>query len=293
MRSFVAVAEQAGFARAARKLGVSPVLVTRQVAALEEHLGARLFQRSTRSVALTDAGQRYLERVRPILQDIEEAEAVAASERTVPQGRLVVTAPVLFGSMHVAPLMCGYLNRFRQVRGELLLSDARQSLIEEGYDVAVRIGALDDSSLVARRLGETRRVVVASPKYLKKARKLREPGDLAHHEVIQFSATTPTPEWKFSQAGHTVSVRTEPRFVTNSADAALGHAELGGGVVVALSYQVLERVRAGRLEVVLAEHEPPPLPIHAVYPAAKLLAAKVRSFVEMLQRESKFEFSEL
>jgi len=293
MQLFVAVAEQGGFARAARKSGVSAVQVTRQIAALEEHLNARLFQRTTRNVTLTDAGQRYLLRARSILQDVLEAEAQARSERSIPQGLLSVTAPVVFGRMHVAPLMCRYLERYKKVRAKLHLADARQNLIEEGYDAAVRIGALDDSTLVARKLGATRRVLVAAPRYLKKSRKLKEPRDLAHHDTIQFVAVTPSEEWKFRKGEATTSVKTEPRFVTNSADAALGHAEMGGGVVVALSYQVAASVREGRLEVVLNDFEPPPLPIHIVYPAAKLLPAKVRALVDLLSEESNFHFTDL
>src|SRR5258707_52320 len=166
MQAFVAVADLEGFAAAARKLALSPPAVTRLVAALEERLGARLLQRTTRSVTLTDAGARYLERARRILADVEEAELAAEGERTRPSGRLVVSAPLGFGRLHVSPVMTAYLKRYPDVSGELRLEDRIVSLVEDGVDLSVRIGELADSSLVARQVGEMRRIVVASPAYL-------------------------------------------------------------------------------------------------------------------------------
>ena len=293
MTAFVAVADLQGFAAAARRLRVSPSAVTRLVAALETHLGARLLQRTTRSVALTDAGARYLERARRILADVAEAEELAEAERAVPTGRLVVSAPNVFGRVHVAPALCGFLLRHRALTGELMLSDRFTNLVEEGVDVAVRIGALDDSSLVARAVGATRTVLVASPKYLASHPKLRAPADLARHDAIQFSSLSPSPEWRLVTAGREVSLRYTPRFVTSSADAAIGHAELGGGITAALAYQVVEAVRARRLAVVLASHEPPPLPIHLVFPSQRLLSAKVRAFVEWITSSCDWRFVEL
>src|ERR1700742_3558877 len=168
MRAFVTVADLRGFAPAARRLGLSPPGVTRLIAALEEHLGARLLQRTTRSVTLTDVGARYLERIRRVLADLEEAEGSAQEERRRPSGRLAVSAPLGFGRLHVSPLMSAYLKRYPEVAGELRLSDRMINLVEEGVDVAIRIGHLADSSLVARQLGEMRRIVVGSPAYLKR-----------------------------------------------------------------------------------------------------------------------------
>src|SRR5664280_3179617 len=166
MQAFVAVADHQGFAPAARKLGLSPSAVTWLIAALEDRLGARLLQRTTRSVTLTYVGARYLERIRRILADVEEAERSAQDERTRPSGRLVVSAPVGFGRLHVSPVMSGYLTRYPEVSGELRLSDRMINLVEDGVDLAVRIDHLADSSLVARHVGEIRRIVVASPGYL-------------------------------------------------------------------------------------------------------------------------------
>src|SRR6201993_2391226 len=179
MQAFVTVADLKGFAAAARKLRLSPSGVTRLIAALEDRLGARLLQRTTRSVTLTDAGTRYLERARRILADVEEAERAAESERTRPSGRLVVSAPVGFGRLHVSPVMSAYLKRYPDVSGELRLEDRLVSLVEDGIDLAVRIGELADSSLVARHVGEMRRIVVASPAYLKARGEPRRPGDIA------------------------------------------------------------------------------------------------------------------
>src|SRR5450756_496812 len=194
MQAFVAVADLQGFAPAARKLGLSPSAVTRLVAALEERLGARLLQRTTRSVTLTDVGARYLERARRILADVEEAENSAQAERTRPSGRLVVSAPVGFGRLHVCPVMTAYLKRYAEVSGELRLSDRMINLVEDGVDLAVRIGHLADSSLVARHVGEMRRIVVAANGYLKQRGEPNTPEAIASHETIQFGAVTVSPD---------------------------------------------------------------------------------------------------
>lgn len=283
MSVFVTVADLHGFAPAARRLKLSPSAVTRLVAALEERLGTRLLQRTTRSVALTDAGARYLERARRILAEVAEAEAAAQAERSAPSGRFFVAAPNVFGRLHVAPLMCAYLEKYPAVKAELTLADRLINLVEDGVDAAVRIGQLEDSSLVVRPVGATRRVVVASPKYLARHKRLRGPQDLATHAVIQCTALTPTAEWRFRDpaAREELRVAVSPRYVTNSADAAIGHALLGGGLTMVLAYQVAEAVRADDLRVVLAEFEPAPLPIQIVFPTTRLLSAKVRAFVEL------------
>jgi DNA-binding transcriptional LysR family regulator len=289
MTAFVAVAELRGFAAAARQLRLSPPTVTRLVASIEERLGARLLQRTTRSVTLTDAGARYLERARRILADLAEAEDAARAERTTPTGRFVVSAPHVFGRLHVAPLMNDYLDRHRAVVGELRLADRMESLVEEGIDAAVRIGTLDDASHVARKVGATRRVVVAGPKYLRRRGTPRAPEDLGEHDLIQFTSLTPTPEWRFGSAGD-VRVAFRPRFVTNGAESAIGRAIAGGGLTMVLAYQVVDAVRSKELRVVLADFEPPPLPIQVVYPTTRLLSAKVRSFLELISSSRDWSF---
>src|SRR5258707_15426246 len=198
MHAFVAVADLQGFAPAARKLRLSPSGVTRLIAALEDRLGARLLQRTTRSVALTDAGRRYLERARRILADVEEAESAAEGERTRPSGRLVVSAPIGFGRLHVSPVVSAYLQRYSEVSADLRLSDRMINLVEEGVDLAVRIGHLPDSTLVARHVGEMRRIVVASKDYLKAHGEPKTPEEIASHDTIQFGAMTAALDWRFA-----------------------------------------------------------------------------------------------
>src|SRR6476660_3696500 len=224
MQAFVEVADLQGFAPAARKLGLSPSGVTRLIAALEERLGARLLQRTTRQVALTDVGARYLERCMRILADVEEAEGSAQAERTRPGGRLVVSAPIGFGRLHVSPVMSAYLTRYPEVSAELRLSDRIVNLVEDGVDLAVRIGHLPDSTLVARHVGEMRRIVVASRDYLKAHGEPKRPAEIASHQTIQFGAMTAGPDWRFVEAGRDIRISSTPRFATNSSDAAIHYA---------------------------------------------------------------------
>ncbi|MGM4896203.1 LysR family transcriptional regulator [Tardiphaga sp. 839_C3_N1_4] len=291
MTIFVAVADLRGFAPAARKLGLSASAVTRMVAALEERLGARLLQRTTRSVMLTDVGARYLQRARQILADIEEAEGSAQAERAQPSGRLVVSAPVGFGRLHVTPLISAYLQRYADVSGELRLTDRMVSLVEDGIDVAVRIGHLPDSSLVARQVGSMPRVVVASPDYLARRGQPKTPDDIAKHDTIQFGAIASAPEWRFVRDGDDIRVTHMPRFTTDVADAAIWHAEHGGGLTRVLAYQAADALAAGRLKRVLTEFEPPAVPIHIVYPTSRLLSAKVRVFIDLAAETSQWDFS--
>lgn len=290
MQAFVTVADLHGFAPAARKLGLSASAVTRLVAGLEEHVGARLLQRTTRSVMLTDVGTRYLERVRRILSDIDEAEGSAQAERTEPTGRLVISAPLGFGRMHVSPLLSIYLKRYPEVSAELRLSDRMINLVEEGVDAAVRIGHLADSSLVARAIGDMRRIVVASPDYLAQHGEPKTPADIAAHQVVHFGAMSATPDWRFVEEGREVRVTCSPRFTSNSADAAIWQAEQGLGLTRVLAYQAAEAIATGRLKAVLTPFEIPPLPIHVVYPTSRLLSAKVRTFVDLARDESNWHF---
>jgi DNA-binding transcriptional LysR family regulator len=290
MQVFVAVADFQGFAPAARKLGLSPSGVTRLIAALEQRLGARLLQRTTRSVTLTDIGTRYLERARRILADVEEAEGSAQDERTRPSGRLVVSAPVGFGRLHVSPVMSAYLKRYPEVSAELRLADRMVNLVEDGIDLAVRIGHLADSSLVARHVGKMRRIVVASSGYLKQRGEPDTPEAIALHETIQFGAMTASPDWRFVEDGREIRVACTPRFTTNSADAAIQYAEQNGGLTRVLAYQAADAIKGGRLRVVLAQFEQPPLPIHIVYPTSRLLSAKVRTFIDLVTDISDWHF---
>jgi DNA-binding transcriptional LysR family regulator len=287
MHVFVTVADLLGFAPAARKLRLSPSAVTRLVAALEEHVGARLLQRTTRQVTLTDVGARYLERARRILADVEEADASAREERNRPSGRLVVSAPVGFGRLHVGPVMTAYLKRHADVACELRLSDHLVNLVEDAVDAAVRIGHLADSSLVARQVGAMRRIVVAAPSYLKRHGEPKTPEALLAHQTIRFG---PQASWMFHREGRDIEVTPHPRFISNSSDAALQYAEAGGGVTRVLAYQAADALKRGRLKIVLAGYEQPAMPIHIVYPTSRLLSAKVRAFIDLVVETTNWRF---
>lgn len=291
MTAFVAVADLRGFAPAARKMGLSASNVTRLIAALEERVGARLLQRTTRSVTLTDDGARYLERARRILADVEEAEGSAQAERTQPSGRLVVSAPVGFGRLHVTPLMSSFLQRYPEVSGELRLSDRVINLVEDGVDAAIRIGHLADSSLVARSIGSMRRIVVASPAYLARRGEPKTPHDIAAHDTIHFGGMGGVTEWRFIDGGEEIRISHAPHFITNIADPAIWHAEHVGGLTWVLAYQAADAVAAGRLRIVLADHELPAMPIHIVYPTSRLLSAKVRAFIDTAAEIADWNFA--
>ena len=290
MQAFVAVADLQGFAPAARKLGLSPSGVTRLIAALENRLGARLLQRTTRQVALTDAGSRYLERARRILADVEEAEGAVEGERTRPEGQLVISAPVGFGRLHVSPIVSAYLKRYGDVGVDLRLSDRMVNLVEDGVDLAVRIGHLPDSTLVARHVGEMRRVVVASHGYLRARGEPRRPQEISAHDTIQFGAMTAALDWRFVEDGREIRVGSTPRFATNSSDAAIQYAEQDGGLTRVMAYQAAEALKAGRLKIVLAPFEQPAMPIHIVYPTSRLLSAKVRTFIDLVTGMADWHF---
>jgi DNA-binding transcriptional LysR family regulator len=290
MHAFVAVADLEGFAPAARKLKLSPSAVTRLIAALEERLGARLLQRTTRSVNLTDAGRRYLERARRILADVEEAERAAEGERTRPSGRLVVSAPLGFGRLHVSPVMSAYLKRYPEVSGELRLEDRVINLVEDGIDLAVRIGRLADSSLVARHVGEMRRIVVASPAYLRARGEPKTLDAIASHDTIQFGSTVGLADWRFLDRGNEVRITYAPRFSSNSSDAAIQYAVEGGGITRVMAYQAAEALKTGKLKIVLEKFELPALPINIVYPTSRLLSAKVRTFIDLVTETAHWHF---
>jgi len=289
---FAAVGEQGGFAKAARQLGRSPAAVTRAVAALEERLGMRLFNRTTRSVALTDDGLRYLERCRHVLGEVAALEAAASAAGHEPQGSLALTAPVIFGRLHVLPIVQRFLADYSGVAARLLLLDRRVSLVEEGLDLGIRIGRLPDSSLRAIQAGAVTRGVYASPAYLRRRGAPKHPRDLRAHDLIAFSAATPVVDrWSFRGARGSIAVAVRPRLLVNSGEAAIDAAVAGLGLTAVLSYQVTEEVAAGRLRRVLAGFEPHPLPIHLVHPAGRHLPARVRLFIDRAVAELRTKFA--
>lgn len=279
MRVFLKVAEGGGFAEAARQLDMSPPAVTRAVASLEETIGARLFIRTTRAVKLTDAGARYLQDCRRILADIEEAEATAAGSYVTPSGTLTVTAPVLFGQMVVLPILTDYLSEHTAVTGRALFVDRLTNLIDEGIDVAVRIGHLPDSGLRAILVGSVRRVICGAPAYFEKHGIPNHPADLPQHTIVATTSAWNSLEWRFG-GGAPTTVTVRPRLFCNTNEATMSAASAGWGLARLLSYQVAPALRENRLKTVLDAFEEPPLPIHLVHSEGPHAAAKVRSFID-------------
>jgi DNA-binding transcriptional LysR family regulator len=278
---FAAVAEQRSFTNAARQLARSPAAVTRAIAELEKRLATRLLNRTTRSVSLTDDGARYLEHCRRVLAEIAELDAVANGKRQEPRGSLTITAPVIFGRLHVLPIVEKFLIDHPAVDAKLLLLDRSVSLVEEGIDVSVRIGQLPDSSLRAIKAGEVRRGVYASPAYLRRSGVPKDPRELGNHACIAFTAVTPVADrWPFHRDKGAFAVTVKPRLVVNTGEAAIDAAVRGIGVTCVLSYQVMEHVAGGALRHLLADYEPAPLPIHVLHPAGGHVSSKVRLFID-------------
>ena len=282
MAAFVAVAETGSFVAAARRLGRSPAGLTRAVAALEDRLGARLFTRTTRVVALTEAGRRHLEPCRAVLRDVAALESSAATESREALGSLVVTAPVVFGRLHVLPVVADFLRRHPSVEVRLVLADEVVSLVDAGIDVGVRIAHLRDSTLRAVRVGSVRRALYASPAYLAARGEPATPADLARHACLAFAGAGEGPaRWTFGRGAGRRAVTIAPRLVVNLAEPAIDAAVAGLGITRVLSYMVDHLVRAGTLRVVLPSFEPPPIPVHVVHPAGRHLPLRTRLFVDL------------
>lgn len=279
---FVAVAEEESFAAGARRLGLSPPAVTRAVAALEQSLGVKLLNRTTRYVRPTDAGQRYLDDARQILAKVQEADEAAAGINAAPRGHLTVTAPVLFGKTFVMPHIVEFLQRYPAVEVSALFLDRVVNMMEEGVDVGVRIGALPDSSMRALRVGQVRRVLCASPDYLTQHGIPQTPEDLKQHHIVAASGVTPSVEWKFGESDHASAIRIKPRLTVTSNDGAIAAVLKGAGITRLLSYQVAQELQTGSLKTVLSEYEASPLPIHIVHREGRDGSAKVRSFVDFM-----------
>ena len=282
MQVFLAVAEEEGFAAAARRLKTSPPSVTRAIAAMEQRIGTQLLARTTRSLHLTEAGQRYLEDCRRILAELDEAEEAAAGSYSIPCGQLSVTAPVLFGELYVAPLLGAYLDRFPLVNINALLVDRVVNMTDEGVDVAVRIGHLQEPGQQAIQVGEVRRVVCASPGYLDQHGRPQRPEQLREAKIATSSASQLISEWQFVDGDRLLTVPIAPRLVVTANNAAINLARIGWGMTRVLSYQVAAAVAAGELEIVLDAFEPAPLPIQVVFQKGARVPAKVRTFVDFL-----------
>jgi DNA-binding transcriptional LysR family regulator len=280
MQAFVTVAEEEGFAPAARRLGVSPPVVTRSIAALEQRLGVLLLERTTRKVRVTEAGTRYLGDCRRLLTEIEDAEAAVSGEHSQPRGSLGITTSVMFGRLFVAPMLVEFLAKHPQVTARALLLDQVVDLIDEGLDVAVRIARLDDSTLTSAKVGAVRRVTCASPAYLEQHGVPQTPRDLVEHRSFVFSTERSTPAWSFEHKGQASSFRPRASLLANSSEVGIEAALAGAGVTRVLSYMVAAHVRAGRLRLVLEDYEAEPIPIHVVYREGRRAPARVRAFVD-------------
>ena len=281
MTVFVAVAEEESFSAAARRLRMSPPAVTRAIAALEERLGVRLLTRTTRIVRTTDAGSRYLEDARRILNEVEEADELAAGINASPRGHLAVTASVLFGKAYVMPIITDYQSTFLETTVSALFVDRLVNLIDEGLDVGIRIGTLPDSSIRAIRVGQVRSVVCASPTYLEKCGTPKAPSDLTKHTIISATSLSAGLEWRFAKGKETFSIRANPRILVNTNDGALEAAKCGFGLTRLISYQIAAELEAGTLRPVLTEYEEASLPIHVIHREGRHGSAKVRSFVDL------------
>ncbi|CAN7619577.1 LysR family transcriptional regulator [Bosea sp. LjRoot90] len=295
MRVFVSALDEGSLAGAGRRLGRSAPAVTRAINALEGHVGARLLDRSTRMIRLTEAGERYAAACRRVLVDLEEAELQAAGERAAPRGLLTLTAPVVAGTRLLRPLVDAFLDEQPEVQVRMLLLDRVVSLLDEGVDLALRIAHLPDSSLIALRIGSVRQIVCAAPSYLAKHGVPQEPGDLAGHRCIAQIHPLAGELWTFppiSEGGRPRQVRVKPRLMVSSVEAAIASAVDGHGLVRPLCYQVADEVRSGRLKLVLTDCEPELLPVHLVAPEGRLSVAKVRAFADFALPRLKARFAE-
>ncbi len=286
MRIFLGVADRESFADAARALRVSAAAASRAVARLEVELGTALLSRTTRSVRLTEQGALFAERCRRILAEVEQAERLVRGENAAPRGILSVTAPVLFGRLHVLPIAEVLLALHPELEIHLTFVDRVTHLVEEGFDLAVRIGALADSALIAIPVAATRRVLVASPAYLAAAGTPASPAELKRHRIVSFEGIDFTNDWRFGADGRT-SVTVSPRLSVNAADAALASAIRGNGITRALCYQVADAVADGRLRRLLVDWEPAPMPISLVCQASRRGSPNIAAFVREARQRLK------
>ncbi|TPK77393.1 LysR family transcriptional regulator [Mesorhizobium sp. B2-4-15] len=280
MSLFVAVVEAGSLSAAARRFGIPLATVSRKVSDLERHLNTRLLNRSPRRLTPTDAGEAYLAACRRILDDVGEAERAAAGEYSAPTGELAITAPVVFGRLHVLPVVTGFLAAYPDVNIRLTLADRITQLVEDHFDLALRIGQLPDSSLVALGVGAIRRVVCASPGYLAEHGTPMTLGDLAAHSCVTFEGLASAAQWTFARGKTEVTVPVRSRLQVNTAEAAIDAAIAGVGPTKVLSYQVDAAVRSGMLCILLGEFEPEPWPVSLVHAGHGLLPVKLRAFLD-------------
>ena len=282
LQVYVAVAEEESFAAAARRMQISPPAVTRAVASLEDTLGVKLLDRTTRYVRATEAGRRYLEDARQILAGLEAADEAAAGINAEPRGHLAITAPVMFGRLFVMPGIVEYLKRYPAMQIDAVFLDRSVNLLEEGLDVGVRIGELPDSSMRALRVGTVRHVLVAAPAYLEERAPPQLPQDLREHTLIAATAGGFGSSWRFCDATGEHAVKIDARLAVTSNDAAISAVRAGFGIARLLSYQVAAEVEAGQLQVLLPQYEPAELPVHILHREGRHASIKVRAFIDLM-----------
>ncbi|WP_437878431.1 LysR family transcriptional regulator [Sorangium sp. So ce513] len=282
MLCFTAVARALSFAVAAQELGISASALSRRVARLEAALGTALLRRTTRRVSLTEAGALYLERCTDVLTRVEDADALVSGLAAEPRGRLRVAVPNLFGQSQVAPLLPDFLRRYPRIGLECSFTDRYVDLVQEGFDVAIRIGALTDSSLVVRRLATNRRILCAAPSYLRGRKHVTKPEDLAQHACLYFSFSAEGEQWTLQRGEEQVQARGRPALVADNAEALRLAAVGGSGVAVLATFLIAEDLRAGRLVRLLDDWSVPDTGIFAVHPPGRLVPSKVKAFVSFL-----------
>jgi len=278
MSLLVTVAEEGSLSAAGRRLGIPLPTVSRKVSELEAHLKTQLLVRSTRKLGLTKAGTAYIAASKRILEWVNEAEELAAGEYSAPRGDLAITAPVAFGRLHVLPIVNDFLLRFPEINVRMTLSDKNIDLIDDHIDMAVRIGELPDSTMVATRVGAIRRVVCGSPAYFKAHGTPQKPADLNDHMCVAFAIASPASSWTFTRTAK--PVRPIVRLSVNTAEAAVDAAASGIGLTRVLSYQAEQAIRQGKLKIVLQEFEPAPIPVHLMHAGQNILPLKMRHFLE-------------
>ncbi len=285
MQVFMQIIESGSLTKAANELNTSLPTVVRTLAALEEHLKIRLINRTTRKITITEEGQRYLQRCRRIQYEIEQSELEISANQQAPSGKLKVTASVMYGSTYIAPLVAKFLQKHEQVNIELILSDQNINLIEERVDVAIRIGALNDSNMVAKKVGSVRQVICATPKLLNQIDAITQPKDLSKAPCILFTGLSHGSNWHLYQGDKIHSIPVKGPLICNNITSALNVVKENLGLGMFLSYQVEQEVANGELRLVLEEYEPPALDVNIVYSHAKLMSMRIRYFVDWLTQE--------
>lgn len=293
MATLLAAVEGGSLSAASRALGMPLAIVSRKVSELEAHLKTRLVNRTSRRLTLTEAGRSYVAASKRILEDIGEAERAAAGEYSAPRGDLVITAPVVFGRLHVVPIASEFLKAYPEIDIRLVLADRVFNLHEEGVDLAVRIGELPDSSLVATRVGTIRQVVCGSPAYFKANGRPRNPGEISGHQCVAFDGLMSPQEWKFIVSGKSVAIPIRPRLIVNNAEAAIEAASASVGITRVLSYQAASAFRSGKLIRVLQKFEPPASPANFVYAGQGRVPIKLRAFIDFAAPRLREKLSQL